>query len=123
MKKDLEREKLKSSIDELTKAMNYEKEAMKDRFFFSGISKSFEVCLEYAWKYFKRRAVDEGVEIYSPKDAVRAAGRLGLIDDVEKWLGFIEDRNLAVHDYMGMSDDDYMKTIKEFLVEVQKIVS
>ncbi|NLD28055.1 MAG: Nucleotidyltransferase substrate binding protein like protein [bacterium ADurb.Bin270] len=117
-----ERSRLKVSVENLAKAMKYEDKAGKERFYFSGISKSFEVCLEYAWKYFRRRAIDDGIEIYSPKDAVRAAGRMGIIDDVEKWLGFIEDRNLAVHDYIGVSDDQYMKTIKAFLIEAKKLV-
>jgi uncharacterized protein with HEPN domain len=40
---------------------------------------------------------------------------------VQKWLDFLEDRNLAVHDYLGISDEDYIKMIKEFLIEVKKL--
>lgn len=120
--KNIEQDKLSASIKELEKAMRFADKIESDRFYFAGISKCYEVCLEYAWKFFKRRAIDEGLEIYSPKDAVKAAGRLKIIDNVEKWLNFIEDRNLAVHDYLGVSDEDYLKTIKEFLVEVRKVV-
>lgn len=115
--------KLIQSIDELKHAMDFYDKALDDRFFFSGISKTYETCLEYAWKYFKRRATEEGIEAYSPKEAIKIAGRLRIIDDVEKWLDFLEDRNLSVHDYLGISQEDYLKTIKKFLVEVEKVVA
>jgi nucleotidyltransferase substrate binding protein (TIGR01987 family) len=120
-KKNEEQNKLNESISSLEHALEFLDKAKKDEFYFSGISKSFEVCLEYAWKYLKRKGIEDGFEVYSPKEAIKLAGKLKLIDNVEKWLGFLEDRNLAIHDYLGMSDEDYIKTIKEFLVEVKKL--
>lgn len=117
-----EKIKLEESIKALEDAMKYLPKAKENQFYFSGISKSFEVCLEYAWKYLKRMAVSEGLEIYSPKEAIKAAGRLKIIDNVEKWLDFLTDRNLAVHDYLGISNEDYLKTIGAFLIEVEKLV-
>lgn len=116
-----ERDKLDESVKSLEHALSFLPKAKKEPFFYSGISKNFEVCLEYAWKYLKRKCIDEGVDVYSPKETLRTAGRLKFIDDVEKWFGFLKDRNLAVHDYMGISDEDYLKTIKEFLVEVKRL--
>jgi len=84
-KDDAGLEKLKKAIEALEHSLTYEEKVKKDNFYFSGISKSYEVCLEYAWKYFKRRGTEEGVEIYSPKEAIKIAGRMGLIDNVEKW--------------------------------------
>ena len=72
-----------------------------------------------AWK---RKAVNEGLEVFSPKEAIKIAGKLKLIDDVEKWLNFLSDRNLAVHGYLGIKDEDYLKTIQEFLTEVKKLI-
>lgn len=114
-------EKLKQAIHNLEHALSFEGRIAEDGFYFSGIAKNFESCLEYAWKYFKRMAQKEGIEPYSPRDAIKAAGKIGLIDDVEKWFDFLDDRNDAVHDYMGISDEDYLKTIKEFLKEVKKL--
>lgn len=113
--------KFKTSIDELEHALSFKDKVSKDRFYFSGISKTFETCIEYAWKYFKRKAVDESLEIYSPKDAVKAAGGMGIIDNVENWLGYINNRNLAVHDYLGISDEEYLASIENFLIDVKKI--
>lgn len=115
-------EKLKQAITDLKHALSFEKKIAEDSFYFSGIAKNFETCFEYAWKYFKQRAIEDGLEAFSPRDAIKMAGRLNLIDDVEKWLGFLEDRNEAVHDYMGISDEEYLKTIKSFFSEVKKII-
>jgi len=113
--------KLKTSIDALEHALTFLDKAKKDDFYYAGITKKFETCFEYAWKYFKQKAQDEGLEAFSPKEAIKLAGRLGLIDNVEKWLNFLEDRNTGVHDYLGMSQEDYLKTIQEFFREVGRL--
>ncbi len=114
-------DKLKKAIKELETALTYRKKALEEKFFFSGIAKSFEVCFEYAWKYFKYRSIKEGLEAYSPRDSIKIAGRLNIIDNVELWLGFLENRNLAVHDYLGISDSDYLSIISNFYKEVKRL--
>lgn len=116
-------EKFRKSVQALEHALSFLKQAQKDEFYFAGVSKSFEICLEYAWKHLKRRVMDEGLEVFSPKEAIKLAGRTGLIDDVEKWLDFLEDRNLAVHDYLGVSNQEYLSTIQSFFREVKKLIS
>lgn len=115
-------EKLEKSIAALEHALSFKKKAQDDEFYFSGIAKSFEICLEYAWKHLKKEVDEHGIEVFSPKDTIKAAGRIGLIDDVEIWLDFLVDRNLAVHDYLGISNDEYLKTIEKFLDEVKKLL-
>lgn len=114
-------DKLRESIAQLEHALSFEERIHDDPFFFAGIAKCFESCLEYAWKYFKRRALDEGLDAFSPKESIKLAGKLGIIENVELWLDFMADRNDAVHDYIGVSDEDYLKTIKSFAKEVKKI--
>ncbi|MBI1910046.1 MAG: nucleotidyltransferase substrate binding protein [Deltaproteobacteria bacterium] len=113
--------KLKEAIDDLEHALSFLNKAEKDDFYYSGIAKKFEICFEYAWKHFKQKANDEGFEAYSPKEAIKLAGRMGLIDNVEKWLAFLEDRNLGVHDYLGIEQNQYLKTIQSFFTEVKKL--
>lgn len=121
--KKKEPDKFEESIHHLDHALGFLKQAKPDPVYFAAVSKCFEVCLEYAWKDLKRRVVQEGIEVYSPKEVIKQAGRLGFIDNVEKWLDFLEDRNLAVHDYLGVSDEDYLKTIREFLPAVRKLMT
>jgi nucleotidyltransferase substrate binding protein (TIGR01987 family) len=98
--------KLSQAIADLEHALDFEKQAQKDTFYMRGIAKSFEICLEYAWKYFKRCAQDNGLEAFSPKESIKMAGRLKLIDNVELWLDFLTDRNFAVHDYQGIDEQE-----------------
>lgn len=114
-------DKFHSSIQALEHALSFRKKAQEDHFYFSGIAKSFEVCFEYAWKDFKRKALEEGLEVNSPKEAIKSAGKLGIIENVNLWLDFFNDRNIAVHDYLGLPDDVYLKTIEKFFQEVKKL--
>ncbi len=117
-----EKEDFESSMKDLEQALKFQSRAKKERFYFSGISKSFEVALEYAWKYLRKEVLKQGLDVYGPKDSIKMAGRLGLIEDVELWLRFINDRNLSVHDYIGIDDRDYLGTIKQFSREAGKLL-
>lgn len=114
--------KLTESFNKFKQALKYEKKIHDNPVYFAGIVKCFETCLEYAWKFMKREATEQGFEVYSPREAIKLAGKIKLIDDVEKWLNFLEDRNLSVHDYLGISDEDYLKLIKDFNKEMTKLV-
>ena len=115
----VDKKKLQTSIAALAHALKYEKRIKEDQFYMSGISKCYEVCLEYAWKYLRGLVIDKGLEAFGPKDSIKLAGQIGLIDNVEEWLKFINDRNLAVHDYAKISDADYLESAKSFLKTVQ----
>ncbi len=114
-------EKLQQAMVDLDRALSFEKEALKDRFYYGGIAKAFELAMEYSWKYLKAEALDAGLEANSPRDAIKQAGVLGIIKDVEKWLKFLRIRNIAVHDYLGVSQEDYLNAAREFLVELKKL--
>ena len=124
MKKHPEREfdNLRQSIEDLGHALSFTAQAKEDPFYFRGIAKSFEISVEYAWKYFQRCAIEEGLEAFSPKDAIKMAGRLGMIGDVEAWLEFLENRNLAVHNYLGLLESEFLLSMQSYLREAKKIV-
>jgi nucleotidyltransferase substrate binding protein (TIGR01987 family) len=115
-------EKLNQSLEALRHALEFVDKAKKDDFYYAGICKTFETCLEYAWKTLKRRATEEGLEVFSPKEAIKIGGRMGFIDDVDVWLDFLKDRNLAVHDYLGISNEEYLETIQKFFAEAQRLL-
>ena len=120
MKKNLS-DKLAASIAQLEHALTFRKQISKEPVYFLAITKAYEVCLEYAWKHLKARLNSDGIEAYSPKEVIKEAGRAHLLDDVESWLRFINERNLMVHDYLGISDDEYLETITTFLKTVKKL--
>jgi len=59
----------------------------------------FEFTIELAWKTLARFAQREGIECASPRQAFRAAFKLGWIEDDDIWLAMVEDRNFATHTY------------------------
>lgn len=59
----------------------------------------FEFTFELAWKAVARLARVEGIEAPSPRQALRAAMRLGWIEDDPAWLAMLDDRNRTSHTY------------------------
>lgn len=59
----------------------------------------FEFTFELAWKAIKRFGREEGVEPPSPRQALKAALRLGWIEDDSAWLTMLDDRNRTSHTY------------------------
>ncbi len=117
-------EKLKKSLKQLKQSINYylrEAEAPSEIRFYA-LAKAFEVTVEYAWKELKRRVEDDGLEAPSPKEAVRVAARIGLIEDAKQWIGFINARNDGVHDYFEVPEEDYVAMAKNLLKDCKKII-
>lgn len=89
--------------------------------FFLTVVKAFEILVQYAWKHLKQKVEDEGLEAPSPKEAIRQAASANLIDNPEAWLSFITARNLSVHDYFGIPEQDYLNLAKQLLASAQKL--
>ena len=89
---------------------------------FAALAKAFETTFEYMWKHFKREADQAGLEAYSPRDALRFAAQLQLIDDLETWNQFLNARNLSVHDYVGMDDAAILQLVRQFRDEVKRLI-
>jgi len=60
----------------------------------------FEFTFETAWKALQADAFAEGTECASPRDCLRTAFRMGILDPHESdWLKMVEDRNRTSHTY------------------------
>lgn len=88
----------------------------------AALAKTFESTFEYVWKYFKREADQAGLETYSPRDALKSAAQLQLIDDLELWNQFLNARNLSVHDYVGMDQETTLKLVRQFRDQVKQLM-
>jgi len=87
----------------------------------AAVIKAFEISFEYLWKAFKKIGTDAGYEIYSPRDAIKSALEMGIIDDFDKWKEFLNSRNLSVHDYLGVADHEILVLAKNFYKEAKRI--
>ena len=59
----------------------------------------FEFTFEMAWKAIQAHARAQGLPCVSPRDCLRAAFRLGLVEDDPGWMAMVEDRNRTTHTY------------------------
>ena len=71
----------------------------------AGVIQAFEFTFEATWKLLKYVAEHEGLEAESPKRAVTAAFKLGLLQDENLWLSMLQDRNLTTHVYHSQLAD------------------
>jgi nucleotidyltransferase substrate binding protein (TIGR01987 family) len=114
------KQRLLDSLEDLDRAISAFTPSSRERSLsFLAASKAFEVCIEYAWKYYKHLVEDKGIEVFSPKDTVREAARLDMISDPGLWIECINIRNLSVHDYFSISEEDFIKIAKKFLKSAQ----
>jgi nucleotidyltransferase substrate binding protein (TIGR01987 family) len=88
----------------------------------AALAKTFESTFEYVWRHFKREADEAGLETYSPRDALKSAAQLRLIEDLELWNQFLNARNLSVHDYVGMDQAATLSIVRQFRDEVQRLI-
>lgn len=64
-----------------------------------GTIQRFEFTIEMAWRALKHAAADQSIATASPRQALEAGFRLGLIDDDGSWPAMLADRNESTHTY------------------------
>lgn len=60
----------------------------------------FETLLEVFWKSLQRALEYEGLKVYTPRNCVKEAFRLGWINDESTWLSLLDLRNVTSHEYL-----------------------
>lgn len=76
-----------------------EEDIAANELFLDGLIQRFEFSFELAWKLMKAFLDYEGIEVNSPRAAIRKAFQTELIADAEAWLDMLEKRNLSSHTY------------------------
>ncbi len=105
------------SLDELNKALEYldQDKTAHDRWVrLDAVAKRFEVSFEYLWRFLKAAGEFQGSEVPGPRPAILEAARYGWIENREGWAGFLEARNAGVHDYFGLSSEEYAGIARSF---------
>lgn len=65
----------------------------------AGVVQAFEFTFEATWKLLKHVAEQEGLKAESPRRALTAGHKLGLVKNETLWLEMLRDRNLTSHVY------------------------
>ncbi|HMO19306.1 MAG TPA: nucleotidyltransferase substrate binding protein [Oligoflexia bacterium] len=114
-------EKLNDSIKLLKLAYSSYKKTPEDKLAGAALAKAFEISFEYLWKHFKQLGTAEGYEIYSPRDAIKAALSMKIIQNAEQWGEYLSHRNLSVHDYIGVDSKETPLIVKNFLRDLDQL--
>jgi len=85
--------------------------------------KRFELCFDLAWKSIKELARREGNECYSPRECLKVAFQLKLIEHDERWLQMLDDRNLTVHLYKEELADKIYQKLPEHLEMLKNLLN
>lgn len=77
-----------------------------------GLIQFYEVSFELAWKTLKDYLESEGFIVKSPRQTIKQAFQMEIIEDGEKWLEALDDRNLTTHIYDSEIAERVVKRIK-----------
>ena len=78
-----------------------------------GIIQFYEVCFELSWKTLKDYLESEGFIVKSPKQTIKQAFQMGIIENGELWISALEDRNLTSHIYDEATTDNIILKIRQ----------
>jgi len=77
----------------------------------AGLIQFFEMTFELSWKLLKDYLEQEGFNVKTPRQVLKQAFQIEIIDDGEVWLNALNDRNLTVHTYEDKIAAKVEKTI------------
>jgi len=89
-----------------------------------GVIQRFEFTFELLWKTLKIILEYKGIEVRSPRSAIKEAFKAGLIEDDEILLDMLEDRNLSSHIYSEEVAEQIFKRIeKAYVPALEKLLA
>ena len=78
----------------------------------SGLIKTFEFTFELSWKTLKDYLQAEGILADSPRETLKQAFQMGLIEDGHLWIEMLDKRNELTHTYDEPAARQAATTIK-----------
>jgi nucleotidyltransferase substrate binding protein (TIGR01987 family) len=88
----------------------------------AGIIQLFEISFELSWKLMKDYLEAQELNVKSPRESIKQAFQIGLIDDGHIWIDGLADRNLTVHTYDEKLADKMVKDIANlYFPELKKL--
>ena len=88
----------------------------------AGIIQFFEISFELSWKLMKDYLEAQELSVKSPRETIKKAYQIGLIDDGHVWIDALSDRNLTVHTYNeDMAKKMVSDIIKVYFPELKKL--
>ncbi len=115
------KEDLKNAANRLEEALHKEVSELE----IDGILHRFEFTFELAWKIMKDCLEEQGIvgKIGSPREMIKEAFSIGLIENGEEWLNMITSRNELSHLYDEETSREIYDDIKgTYIFEIKKLI-
>lgn len=115
------KEDLKNATNRLEEALRKEVSELE----IDGILHRFEFTFELAWKTMKDCLEEQGIvgKIGSPREMIKEAFSIGLIENGEEWLNMITSRNELSHLYDEETSREIYDDIKgTYIFEIKKLI-
>ena len=115
------KEDLKKSANKLNEALIGDASDLE----IDGILHRFEFTFELAWKTMKDCLEEQGIvgKIGSPREIIKEAFSVGLIDNGEVWIDMMLSRNELSHLYDEETSREIYDNIKEiYILEINKLI-
>lgn len=98
--KDIRWKQRFENFDKSYKLLNkYAKQPITTELERAGIIQFFEMTFELAWKVLKNYLEAQEYLVKSPRETVKQAFQIGLIDNGHVWMDALSNRNLTTHTY------------------------
>ena len=98
--KDIRWKQRFENFDKSYKLLNkYAKQPITTELERAGIIQFFEMTFELAWKVLKDYLEAQEDLVKSPRETVKQAFQIGLIDNGHVWMDALSNRNLTTHTY------------------------
>ena len=98
--KDIRWKQRFENFDKSYKSLNkYAKQPITTELERAGIIQFFEMTFELAWKVLKDYLEAQEYLVKSPRETVKQAFQIGLIDNGHVWMDALSNRNLTTHTY------------------------
>lgn len=100
----------------------YSEQTITNKLEKAGIIQFFEMAFELAWKVLKDYLESEGYMVKSPRETIKQAFQIGLIDNGHIWIDALADRNLTTYTYdEELASKMATEIISVYLPELKKM--
>lgn len=88
----------------------------------AGMIQFFEMTFELAWKVLKDYLEAQGFIVKSPRETIKQAFQMGIIEDGHSWIEALNKRNLTTLTYDEAFVDQFVKEIKDIYFPIFKLL-
>jgi nucleotidyltransferase substrate binding protein (TIGR01987 family) len=79
----------------------------------AGLIQFFEITFELAWKVLKDYLEAQGYMVKSPRETIKQAYQMEIIDDGHVWIEALSSRNQTTHTYDEQFTEKFVQEIQE----------